>query len=360
MDNVKISGLKLSKGKTLVDKSMFTLNSTLFCATRGAVVKLPMIRAKALFGTEEDSFSSLQSRFKSFCPGYGSERRQVLHTVFLSVNSRWILASGRSLNRGLQMQVSSGLLKATHLWTRECSYLELPVERKPPMAKSLWEKKPKGFAIAYSEGRTVMKKEDKAEFVKAVVDAAWEPSDNENYADTELKTGLNISGFGQMVSPRSARLMGISVRELKRKISQRNEKIFFDYLKRRVRLRPFWQKLGPRATHFVSERNEHFFGSILYGNDDNLSSLANDSDEQSETYEEMDEMIYGAESDVSEPTTFWSFKYDYGTGPVRSVTRFVNKKFERSGLCSQCGDFGHNMFGCRNRGSWFPVQHCCH
>jgi hypothetical protein len=258
------------------------------------------------------------------------------------------------------MQVSSGLLKATHLWTRECSYLELPVERKPPMAKSLWEKKPKGFAIAYSEGRTVMKKEDKAEFIKAVVDAAWEPSDDMNYADSELKTGLNISGFGQMVSPRSARLMGISVRELKRKISQRNEKIFFDYLQRRVRLRPFWQKLGPRAVHFVSECNEHFFGSILYGNVNNLSSLANDSDESSEAYEEMDEMIYGAESDVSEPTTFWSFNYDYGTGPVKPVTPFVNRKFKRSGLCSQCGDPGHNMFGCRNRGSWFPVQHCCH
>ena len=128
MEGVKLSGLKLSKGKTLVDGSIFTLNSTLFCASRGSIVRLPMIRAKALFGTEEDSFSSLQSRFKSFCPGYGSERRQVLQTVFLSVNNRFIVASGRSLNRGLQMQVGSGLLKATHLWTRECSYLELPVE----------------------------------------------------------------------------------------------------------------------------------------------------------------------------------------------------------------------------------------
>lgn len=134
--NVKLGGLTLSTGKTLVDSRFFTLNSTLFQSSFRSVRAVPFVRSTCLWPAKQNEcerIASLASRFYAFARGYGRRRRVVLHDLFLSENLATILRCRRSLTRGMGMKVERESLHNTRLWFRELYYLEKWSEPELPM-----------------------------------------------------------------------------------------------------------------------------------------------------------------------------------------------------------------------------------
>jgi len=249
IDNVGKSGLKLSVGKTMVDRTFFTLNSTLFKASGFKVKMVPFVRSKALFG-KDDSLCSVPGRFKSAFPGFTGSSAFLLRACFLRQNVGYITASRRSLNRGLGMKVRPELLKVSRLWTRECSLLSLPVEKPPPAPRSMWEKRPEGFELARKECPHRYTKEEKDDLVTAVVNAAWCPPGDSDYR-MEYLGGASVPPLN---TSKFSRLAGISKREARELISSRNEEIFSQYSSRRVRLHPYWRKKMSSTASDVDEQ----------------------------------------------------------------------------------------------------------
>jgi len=239
MNSVSHAGLKLSRGKTLVDCSVFTLNSTLFTASQFSVKSLPFIRAKALFGTDE-GYTSLTGRFRSFAPGFGQTRAFRLRSVFLRQNVGYITKSRRSLNRGLGMHVPLELLKLSRMWGREVDYLSLPKEKKPPPSKSMWEMQPEGYHIEHKEEKNTYSKEEQRELVDAVVSAAWKIPDAkmDSYEDM-YDGGINRPAMNYR---RGARLMGTQYGCLKKVVEVHRFKVYSDYLSTMKRTYPVWVK----------------------------------------------------------------------------------------------------------------------
>jgi hypothetical protein len=240
MKQVGTAGLKLSVGKTLVDNSVFTLNSTLFSATSCRVVQLPMIRAKTLFGTE-DGYTSLPGRYKSFAPCFGSKRAFRLKSMFLRANIGFLSRSRRSLNRGLGIRVPEPILKTTRLWSREVDYLSLPREKPPPPTRSMWDQKPVGWSIAHSEKRKEYDKEEKKRLLEAIVSSAWCKPGSERFEDVYdggiERPALDLRKF--------SRLSGCGVSELKELMSKRRKEIFEAWLRSGVKLYPYWREDSP-------------------------------------------------------------------------------------------------------------------
>ncbi|QDW80875.1 RNA-dependent RNA polymerase [Colletotrichum gloeosporioides ourmia-like virus 1] len=235
------SGLKLSVGKTMVDRSFFTLNSSLFEGKKVRVVELPFIRSKAFFGlTEEDKEGSPYSfvgRYKSFCPGYFGQKRWYLRTLFLQGNRDQIMKSGGSLNRRFQMNIPAWVLRDSQLLSREASFLDLPAEKPPPMEKSEWSKRPKGFRIAYSASKKEYSEEEKEELIEAQVQSAWEgPDEDEDYR--QVFEGLKDVSFNLI---KMSKMLRLPVGELRKTLRARAEKIVSSY-KRPAKVYPYWKK----------------------------------------------------------------------------------------------------------------------
>jgi len=125
------SGLVLSKGKTLVSKDFFSLNSSFWQAGAKKVYRIPYIRSTCAFGTPE-SLSDLVGRYKDAFPGFCGDARRFLQTSFLCKNRKLIYRSSRSLTRGLGLRVPRSVLLAAGLSDREDFYLRLPRESPPP------------------------------------------------------------------------------------------------------------------------------------------------------------------------------------------------------------------------------------
>jgi len=250
MDCVGKAGLKLSRGKTLVDCSIFTLNSTLFTASFFKVKCLPFIRSKALFGTEE-GYTSLPGRFQSFAPAFGPSRKFRLRSIFLRQNIGFLTKSRRSLNRGLGMNVSKEMLQTTRLWSREIDYLSLPKEKKPPPTMSIWAMQPLGYRLEHREKKQVLGKEEKDELIDAVVNAAWRIPDLQRESFEEVYDGginrpaINIARCKRLLGSRPCPLIegstGCSC--LKDQIKSARLSIYESYLRTKVRTYPQWIKI---------------------------------------------------------------------------------------------------------------------
>jgi hypothetical protein len=133
-ENVNSSGLKLSVGKTLINRRFFSLNSSLFESTNNGARFVPFLRPKALWGCGErecEKLASLAPRFRSYAVGFGRLRRSVFDEIFIRENLATVLRCRRSLTRGMGMKVSEDTLRSTGLWFRELYYLEKLVE--PPL-----------------------------------------------------------------------------------------------------------------------------------------------------------------------------------------------------------------------------------
>ncbi|QGY72549.1 RNA dependent RNA polymerase [Plasmopara viticola lesion associated ourmia-like virus 19] len=241
---VRTGGLVLSVGKTMVDGSIFTLNSTLFAATTGGCKLVPFLRTKALYGIESDinkaSPFSFVGRYRSFCPGFTGRRLRYLRTLFLSLNKKFVLRAGGSLNRRFGIPASEEALKLSQLWVNETAFLSLPQERPMPMEKSEWSKKPLGYEIAYSQKRKVLRGEEEREFIEAVVASAWEPPSGEKYE--QVFEGLKVPKIDLL---KQSRLLRMPVGEVRRWL-ERGRKDIFEKFVRPVRLYPYWRKILPK------------------------------------------------------------------------------------------------------------------
>jgi len=187
MKEVGRSGLTLSLGKTMVDRRFFSLNSCWFRSYASGCKLVPVIRSTALGLGQRGECDSLRGRFSSFCVGFGRKKKDILHGIFLRLNSGMIHATNRSVTRGLGMYVSYDVLVESRMWARENFYLSMEKEHPlPPKKNDLsWQVKLPGWSRTYGS----MGKEDRVnqrEYAAAAVDVVWSTPPVTN-ADLEVE-----------------------------------------------------------------------------------------------------------------------------------------------------------------------------
>ncbi|QGY72566.1 RNA dependent RNA polymerase [Plasmopara viticola lesion associated ourmia-like virus 36] len=116
-------GLKLSRGKTLVSPSMFSLNSSFFRTYReGRPRLIPVVRCSSLLREKCPYPASIAGSLRRFLLGWRGETRDRLGSWFLRTKGSLIRKSGRSVVAGLRCFVTDAMLKSAGLWTRELWY----------------------------------------------------------------------------------------------------------------------------------------------------------------------------------------------------------------------------------------------
>jgi len=246
---VQRAGLKLSLGKTMISRSYFSLNSTLFKSKRNSqgVSQVPFIRSKALFGVEDGKgspFFSLRGRLQSFCVGFTGPARDVWMDLFLKCNRGFIKRSKCSISRGLGFPLPKHVLQAANLWDRECAYLALPREKPPPVPFDIWSSPPEGFELAYADSRKKYTKEEKGDLRKAFADAAWKPPrEAKNYEDDV--SGISIP---QINSKKFSRLAKATFSDIRLLLSSHRDKIYAFYLASRTKKYQYWKKKENQGT----------------------------------------------------------------------------------------------------------------
>jgi len=266
---VRDAGLKLSLGKTLVSRSFFSLNSTLFKSKKNSdgVAQVPFIRSKALFGVEDGKISpffSLRGRLQSFCVGFRGPAKDVWMELFLKCNRGFIKRSKCSISRGLGFPLPKHVLQSANLWDRECAYLSLPREKPPPVPFDIWASPPEGFELAYADEKKKYTKIEKEELRKAFADAAWKPP--REVADYEEA----IVGFSipEINSKKFARLAKATFSDVRLLLSSNRDKVYASYLASRVKKYQYWKKKEEQGTVRPSKEanqdKENHIEPVLY------------------------------------------------------------------------------------------------
>jgi hypothetical protein len=223
MEGVKHCGLTLSKGKTMVNGRYFSLNSSLFKAMpKGNPHLIPMIRSTAFGYRSQDSGpETLHGRWKSFAPGFFGDRRSKLRILFLKQNRKYVLASRRSLSRGLGLNVSKAELIGANLFEREVHYLSLPDGAEKPLpvkpARLEQDRKPKGWSLRPVRRLTKEIRAKTREAGPAFVQCAWSPArdtvgmDSDEWMSEVRKTGYAWQP-ARIPLLKKARLLGLSTK----------------------------------------------------------------------------------------------------------------------------------------------------
>ncbi|QJT73674.1 RNA-dependent RNA polymerase [Botrytis cinerea ourmia-like virus 8] len=116
-------GLVLSRGKTLVSESFFSLNSTFFHAKGDKQPRLvPVIRCCTLMKGKTPFPSSLAGAYRGFVEGWRGESKDRLGAWFLRVKGGMIRKCGRSVLVGLGIPVSWKVLSMSGFLNRELWY----------------------------------------------------------------------------------------------------------------------------------------------------------------------------------------------------------------------------------------------
>jgi len=116
MEGVCRTGLTLSKGKTLVDSTLFSLNSSFFHGEGNRVREIPVIRPSQLV-TKDGSLPTGAS-FCRFIRNWTFDNRRQVGALFLRAHSAKIRASGRSV-WGLGIPADNSQLHTAGLAVRE-------------------------------------------------------------------------------------------------------------------------------------------------------------------------------------------------------------------------------------------------
>nr|UJQ92001.1 MAG: putative RNA-dependent RNA polymerase [Botourmiaviridae sp.] len=133
---VGAAGLTLSAGKTLVDSSIFSLNSSFFRAGNRRVWEIPVIRPKSCTVLSENPLSG--GAFTRFIRGWKSDARRLLGGMWLRHRRSQIQATGRSVEV-LGIPADNSQLHTAGLSVRESfyrgyrSFLRLPESPVPPV-----------------------------------------------------------------------------------------------------------------------------------------------------------------------------------------------------------------------------------
>lgn len=182
-----------------------------------------MIRSTAFgYRSECGGVETLSGRFRSFAPSFFGDRRRILRTEFLKWNKKYVLASRRSLSRGLGLRVTKEEMMSAGLWARECHYLSLPegVEKPLPVKPSRLDQdhKPRGWSLRFVEHLTKEVREKSKEAGPAFVACAWtrpegilEPPSEKEWRRQVSRTGYSWNNTARPL-PKFARLLGLSTR----------------------------------------------------------------------------------------------------------------------------------------------------
>lgn len=166
---VRDAGLTLSKGKTLITRTLFSLNSNFFLSRRGRVEQVPHIRSSCVW-EKPDVATAVPGKIERAVIGMPGVSRSV-HTEVLRTCHSMILDSQRSVTRGLQCPVSVSCVRAAGLAEREAFYLSLPVEPSVPPPFKRWQewRVPGWRCVVVDSG-----KGDDTGFLPALVRSTWE------------------------------------------------------------------------------------------------------------------------------------------------------------------------------------------
>jgi len=150
MEGVGRLGLTLSRGKTLVKKSVFSLNSTFFRSTRSGVRQIPVARPACL--SRAPAADSIIPALVSFSRGFRGVTKERVQALYLRWRRTQICALGRAVRRDLGGRVGVGALEKAGLLGFEGEMLlaspvpnPLPFERPPIRGLGVpegWQKVP--------------------------------------------------------------------------------------------------------------------------------------------------------------------------------------------------------------------------
>ncbi|QGY72537.1 RNA dependent RNA polymerase [Plasmopara viticola lesion associated ourmia-like virus 7] len=266
MESVSLAGLTLSRGKTMVDKSYFTLNSRMFISGFSKVHSVPCVRATAFFGLKEGP-ESLKGRSQSFCEGFSGHRRSLLRSRWLKVNRGAIEYSRRSVTRGLGINFSYGDLIRAGLWDREAWYLSFESEKAlPPRLSVLCQNGiPEGWAFRSVEKLNKKVRSWGKKVAPLLVERAWSEASlndrEQDWSSLVVQDTPSWDFFRQQRRrdlKRRSRLLGISARNTVRFLKPR----LTTELQRRMGL---WSLQRHSVLAPVSEDSD-----MLFSSEDNL------------------------------------------------------------------------------------------
>lgn len=169
-------GLKLSRGKTLLDARFFSVNSHFFRSRRSKPPSLvPVLRTGGL-AKRLDTLGGVGASYSRFLSGFVGLTRDLAGSMFLRASSGALRASGRSVIRGLGVPASVGALQRAGLWRRECWYGELPREAPLPAdpCRLLWASIPEGWERRVVGSAGPPGADVSRAFVRELVASAWE------------------------------------------------------------------------------------------------------------------------------------------------------------------------------------------
>lgn len=115
-------GLRLSRGKTLVDEKYFSLNSAFFWSRRDRPPRPVPVTRVACFTKPFEDWGALAGSYRSFTRGFSADAKVAAEVIFLRHFRGRILQAGRSVRRGLGVPASRVALQRSGLWRRECWY----------------------------------------------------------------------------------------------------------------------------------------------------------------------------------------------------------------------------------------------
>jgi hypothetical protein len=128
----------------------------------------------------------------------------------------------------------------------------------------MFNSKPEGYRIEYSEKKKVMNEKEKEDFIEAVVAAAWKKDDPEQSVSYEeyCNTGIRLP---KLDLSKFSRLAGSTIRCIKEAMKKDHDRIFSDY--RPKKQYPYWKKIdNPSllADDSNEETNENSIGSCRF------------------------------------------------------------------------------------------------
>lgn len=167
---VGLSGLVVSKGKTLVLRSCFSLNSSFFHASRTGCAAIPVLRSTALFGPAR-SASEISGRLRSVYKGNGVLRDEATALALREMRNQ-VYASRGSVCRRLGAPITEVQARRAGLREREIFYLSLPIEKDLPSQPCVFKQRcvPDGYRRVRT---TDPNKVDSPDFFREMVDLAW-------------------------------------------------------------------------------------------------------------------------------------------------------------------------------------------
>lgn len=196
---VRLAGLKLSAGKTLVSDRNFSLNSTFFRSTRSGVVLQPVIRSFTLWGIDPSGVLCTGDSLRWFLRGFRGDARERVTALFLRSKRSQVLASGRSVVAGLGWKVSPSVLSRVDLYNRErlyalCGRVEAPLP--PPLGDQNWLSVPPGWRqVARRKTRALVRAQKS--FLADMISVAWQgrrgaPSSSDDWWRLVRLTGITV------------------------------------------------------------------------------------------------------------------------------------------------------------------------